>query len=107
MSGRKQGFPPSLQEKRPRFDDTLECSKLVVFQGRAKLEARVTLNLFSLRLHFLQARGEASLCVSDLKKNPRCISLECVMSPYINHLLCLSYPTLKGYYAVSLFEAFV
>lgn len=26
MSGRKQGFPPSLQEKQAQFDDTLECS---------------------------------------------------------------------------------
>lgn len=28
MSGRKEGFPPLLQEKHPQFDDSLECSKL-------------------------------------------------------------------------------
>lgn len=38
MSGRKQGFPPSLQEKKEKksmiqFDDTLECNKLSCFKA--------------------------------------------------------------------------
>lgn len=41
MSGRKQGFPSSLQEKRTEFDDTSECSKVFFVLQQCKLGVRV------------------------------------------------------------------
>lgn len=66
MSGRKQGFPPSLQEKRPRFDDTSECSKLSCFT--AVQTEKFSSGFLETSLPSGQACGEVSLWISDIKE---------------------------------------
>lgn len=66
MSGRKQGFPPSLQEKRPRFHDTSECSKLSCFT--AVQTEKFSSGFLEPSLPSGQACGEVSLWISDIEK---------------------------------------
>lgn len=66
MSGRKKGFPPSLQEKHAQFDDTFECSKLL-FHGSANRQLGLLSHLVSSRHPSGRACGEFSLWISSLK----------------------------------------
>lgn len=79
MSGRKQGFPLSLQEKRAHFDDTLECRKLSCFtaietgsQGYSHLvsfRCNMPVELFPLRFQMLKSLYECEFRHSNLKSD--------------------------------------